>query len=264
MLGPDCCSNSPSLNPTSSVSQMEVGGFKAYVSCSLNSKQAVLVVSDVYGYEALNLRCQPICSRDYLNWNFNVSEIDWKLFWIVCVEERLDDYGLFLTVLIADVGIWLTRLQLPGSMWSFYGGSMWLFYAGFYVVIPLVSSPYQQNKLMKKMFSKVVKLSKPGLIRAAVLLQPSFITVDDIKRVKVPIAILGAEIDRLSPPELLKQFDEALAAKPEIFTKVSHGRTVRYKVKDELVVKAAEEAPKNAIEWFSKCLKSWNRVPTSL
>ncbi|KAI4369607.1 hypothetical protein MLD38_018032 [Melastoma candidum] len=160
MLGPDCCSNSPSLNPTSSVSQMEVGGFKAYVSCSLNSKQAVLVVSDVY--------------------------------------------------------------------------------------------------------AKVVKLSKPGLIRAAVLLQPSFITVDDIKRVKVPIAILGAEIDRLSPPELLKQFDEALAAKPEIFTKVSHGRTVRYKVKDELVVKAAEEAPKNAIEWFSKCLKSWNRVPTSL
>lgn len=34
--------------------------------------------------------------------------------------------------------------------------------------------------------------------------------------VKVPIAILGAEIDQLSPPALLKQFEEILAAKPEV------------------------------------------------
>jgi len=33
---------------------------------------------------------------------------------------------------------------------------------------------------------------------------------------KVPIAILGAEIDRMSPPELVKQFEEALKAKPEV------------------------------------------------
>ncbi|MBA0841297.1 hypothetical protein Goarm_003793, partial [Gossypium armourianum] len=58
----------------------------------------------------------------------------------------------------------------------------------------------------------VVELAKVALIQAAVMLHPSFVTVDDIKSVKVPIAILGAEIDNLSPPELVKQFDEILKA----------------------------------------------------
>jgi len=33
---------------------------------------------------------------------------------------------------------------------------------------------------------------------------------------KVPIAILGAEIDQVSPPELVKQFEEVLKSKPEV------------------------------------------------
>lgn len=37
-----------------------------------------------------------------------------------------------------------------------------------------------------------------------------------ISGVKAPIAVLGAEIDKMSPPELLKQFEEVLAAKPEV------------------------------------------------
>ena len=32
----------------------------------------------------------------------------------------------------------------------------------------------------------------------------------------MPIAILGAEIDQLSPPAILKQFEEILASKPEV------------------------------------------------
>jgi len=34
--------------------------------------------------------------------------------------------------------------------------------------------------------------------------------------VEVPIAILGAEHDSLSPPKLLKQFQQVLNAKPEV------------------------------------------------
>lgn len=33
---------------------------------------------------------------------------------------------------------------------------------------------------------------------------------------KVPISILGAEIDHKWPPELLKKFEEALNANPEV------------------------------------------------
>lgn len=34
--------------------------------------------------------------------------------------------------------------------------------------------------------------------------------------VKVPIAVLGAEFDQVSPPELVKQFEDILATKPEV------------------------------------------------
>lgn len=33
---------------------------------------------------------------------------------------------------------------------------------------------------------------------------------------KAPIAVLGAENDNISPPALLKQFEEILASKPEV------------------------------------------------
>ncbi|XP_050241147.1 endo-1,3;1,4-beta-D-glucanase-like [Quercus robur] len=62
----------------------------------------------------------------------------------------------------------------------------------------------------------VVELSKVELIQAAVILHPAWVTVDDIKGVKVPIAVLGAEIDNIAPPELLKQYDEALTSQSKV------------------------------------------------
>ena len=37
-----------------------------------------------------------------------------------------------------------------------------------------------------------------------------------LSEVKVPISVLGAEVDHVSPPELVKQFEEVLAAKSEV------------------------------------------------
>ncbi|KAI6683823.1 hypothetical protein NL676_029736 [Syzygium grande] len=100
--------------------------------------------------------------------------------------------------------------------------------------------------------------AKCELIQAAVLVHPAFVTPDDIKGIKVPVAVLGAEIDCMSPPELLKQFEEVLAAKSEvdgfvkIYPKTSHGWTIRYKVEDEA---AAMEAHSDMIQWFVKFVK---------
>ncbi|KAJ7552895.1 hypothetical protein O6H91_06G075200 [Diphasiastrum complanatum] len=52
-----------------------------------------------------------------------------------------------------------------------------------------------------------VYLAKGAHVQAAVLLHPSFVTTEDIKEVKVPIAILAAEIDRTSPPALIREFE---------------------------------------------------------
>ncbi|KAK7860531.1 endo-1 [Quercus suber] len=62
----------------------------------------------------------------------------------------------------------------------------------------------------------VVELSKVELIQAAVILHPAWVTVDDIKGVKVPIVVLGAKIDNFVPPELLKQYDEALTSQSKV------------------------------------------------
>ncbi|KAJ6989214.1 hypothetical protein NC653_021947 [Populus alba x Populus x berolinensis] len=57
MAGPQCCAHPPTLNPSSGAGHVEkVGGLDSYVSGSPDSKLAILLVSDVYGYEAPNLR----------------------------------------------------------------------------------------------------------------------------------------------------------------------------------------------------------------
>ncbi|PHU04957.1 hypothetical protein BC332_25779 [Capsicum chinense] len=62
----------------------------------------------------------------------------------------------------------------------------------------------------------VTELAKSDNIQAAMLLHPSLVKVDDMKEVKAPIAILAAEIDKISPPELIKQFEDILSSKFEV------------------------------------------------
>ncbi|KAK9086659.1 hypothetical protein Syun_029053 [Stephania yunnanensis] len=105
----------------------------------------------------------------------------------------------------------------------------------------------------------VVQLAKSDDIKAVVMLHPSLVTLDDIKEVKVPIAVLGAEIDNISPPELVKQFKDAAAPEVDIHVKIFdgcvHGWTVRYEVEDAAAVKRAEEAHQDMLDWFNKYVK---------
>ncbi|EXB95846.1 hypothetical protein L484_010045 [Morus notabilis] len=239
MSGCQCCSNPPTLNPSSGAGHVEkLGGLDSYVTGSPNSKLAVLLISDIYGFEAPNLRKLAdklaaagffVAVPDFLHGDPYVSE---------------DFSGL---------GIWL---QDHGTD------------KGFEEAKPVIED------LKSKGFSAigaagfcwgakvVVEVAKfTNFIQAAVLLHPSFVTLDDIKEVKVPIAILGAEIDQVSPPELVKQFEEVLSAKAEIdsfvkiFPGVAHGWTVRYDVQDEAANKRAEEAHKDLLEIFTKHVK---------
>ncbi|KAK3008246.1 hypothetical protein RJ639_015358 [Escallonia herrerae] len=207
MSGPQCCENPPILSSSSGAGhEEELGGLQSYISGSPDSSLAVLLVSDIYGYEAPTLR------------------------------------------------------KLADKVAA----------AGFYVVVPdfLRGDPYVPENAerplpvwIKEHGTVVVELAKYASVQAAVLLHPSFVTLDDIHGVKVPISILGAQNDKMSPPELLKQFEATLNAKPEIegfvkiFPGVSHGWTVRYKVEDKAAVKSAEEAHKDMLNWFVNYLK---------
>lgn len=50
MSGPQCCSNPPTLNPTSGSGHVEkLGGLDSYLTGSPDSKLAIVLVSDIYG-----------------------------------------------------------------------------------------------------------------------------------------------------------------------------------------------------------------------
>lgn len=238
MSGPQCCENPPVLSPNNGAgSLVEIGGLKSYVSGSPDSKRAVLFVSDVFGYEAPNLRklADKIAAAgfyvvvpDFLYGDpYDPSSVTRPI--KVWIQSHGTDKGT------EDAEQVLSDLASKGFSTIGAAGFCW--------------------------GAKVtVQLAKAGRIQAAVLCHPSFVTVEDIKEVRAPIAILGAEVDQMSPPELIKQFEDILSTKSEveslvkIFPSVSHGWTVRYKDEDESVLKCAEEAHQDMLNWFTKYL----------
>ncbi|KAI3469501.1 hypothetical protein Pfo_026164 [Paulownia fortunei] len=236
MSGSQCCENPPILSSSSGAGQVqEFGGLSCYVSGPSDSKLAVILVSDVFGYEAPNLRklADKVAAAgfytvvpDFLQGDPYVPEKHISI-WI---KDHGPDQGFedAKPVIEALKSKGITNIGAAGFCWG---------------------------------AKVVVELAKYAYIQAGVLLHPSFVSLEDIQGVKVPISVLGAEIDQMSPPELLKQFEAALNAKPEvdgfvkIFPGVSHGWSVRYKEEDELAVKSAEEAHKDMLGWFVKHLK---------
>ncbi|XP_057966032.1 endo-1,3;1,4-beta-D-glucanase-like [Malania oleifera] len=236
MSGSQCCENPPPLSSGSGAGFVaELGGLKSYLTGSSDSKLAILLISDVFGYEAPNLR---------------------KL------ADKVAAAGYFVVVPDFFYGDPYSpdNDARPITVWIQSHGTG----KGFEDAKPVVAALRSRGITTVGAAGfcwgakVVVELAKSDHIQAAVLLHPSLVTVDDIKEVKAPIAILGAEIDKISPPELLKQFEDVLYSRPEvnsyvkIFPGVAHGWTVRYQVEDEKAVKRAEEAHGNMLDWFSQ------------
>uniref|UniRef100_A0A0D9WG90 Dienelactone hydrolase domain-containing protein n=1 Tax=Leersia perrieri TaxID=77586 RepID=A0A0D9WG90_9ORYZ len=241
MASPQCCANPPALNPAGGEGKVvdSFGGIKAYISGADDSKAAVILASDVYGFEAPNLRK---------------------------IADKVASSGYFVVVpdFIHGDPFVPANTERPIQVWIKEHGPD----KGFEEAKPVIAA------LKEKGVSSigaagycwgakvVVELAKAHEIQAAVMCHPSFVTVDDIKEVKCPIAILGAEVDHLSPPEVVKQFEQVLSSKSEIghfvkiFPGVAHGWTVRYKSDDAHAVKSAEEALADMIDWFNKNLKA--------
>ncbi|XP_038882294.1 endo-1,3;1,4-beta-D-glucanase-like isoform X1 [Benincasa hispida] len=206
MSGSQCCSNPPTTNPSSGAGHLQqLGGLNSYVTGSPDSKLTVIFITDVYGSEAPLLRklADKVAAAGF----FVVASDFFK------GDSYVPDDAN------RPIRVWL---QDHGPDKSFDDGKA--------VVEALKSSGISAVGAAGFCWVVVVELSKADLIQAAVLLHPSLVTVDDIKGVKAPISILGAEIDQISPPELLKQFEVVLSTKREvdwfvkIFPKVSHGQ----------------------------------------
>ncbi|XP_068305126.1 endo-1,3;1,4-beta-D-glucanase-like isoform X1 [Pyrus communis] len=261
MSGPQCCSNPPILKPESygvDNSDEKLGGLNVYVAGSPNSKLAILLVSNVFGYRVPNLRKLAdniaaagffVLVPDFFYGDPFVHDNDRPL--AVWLQDHGTDKGFedAKSIINALKGKGVSAIGAAGFCW----GGEWLLSHTTFSTGCLISSIAQAKV--------VTELAKSDFIQAAVLLHPSFVALDDIQEVKVPIAIQGAEIDDYSPPELVKQFEQILAAKPEvdsfvkIFPKAEHGWTLGYNAEDEEAVKRAEEAHRNTLAWFVKHVK---------
>ncbi|KAK7335821.1 hypothetical protein VNO80_27884 [Phaseolus coccineus] len=238
-MGIDCLSNPPILNASTGVGYVtNIAGVNSYVTGSPLAILAIVLISDVYGFKP------PLLRK---------------------IADKVANHGYF--VVVPDF--------FHGEPYNNQNASRpfdpWLKdhdpAKGIETAKPIIEALKRKGASAVGVAGfcwgsrTVTKLGKAKLVQASVLLHPSYITVDDIRGVEVPIAILGAEHDSLSPPKLLKQFKQVLDAKPEIdsyvkiFANVSHGWTVRYDPNDPKAVKAAGKAHKIMINWFDKHLK---------
>lgn len=233
MSGPQCCENPPVISSGEDSGEvLQIASLNSYVSGNTDSKIAVVLISDVFGYGAPKLRklADKVASAGYyvvvpdffhgdpLTPDSNIQD------WLKNhAPEPAVELAKPVIQALKEKGI--SKVGAAGFCWG---------------------------------AKVVVELAKDADIQVAALLHPSFVTLDDIKGVKVPIGILGAEIDQRSPPELIKEFEAALEAKEvncfvKIYPGVAHGWTVRYKDEDEAAVKSAEEAHQDLVNWFGKC-----------
>ncbi|XP_071940386.1 endo-1,3;1,4-beta-D-glucanase-like [Coffea arabica] len=238
MSGPQCCENAPSLSSGSGAGHVEeLGGLQSYVTGSADSEIAVLLVSDVFGYEAPKLRKLA-------------DKVAGAGFFVVVPDFFFGDPVLVLEG--TDIDAWLKK---HGPDQGFEHAKS--------VIEALKGKGITKVGAVGFCWGAkvVVELATYACIQAAVILHPAFVTLEDIQGVKVPMSILGAETDQTGPPELLRKFGQALDAKPEvdgfvkIFPGVAHGWSVRYKDEDEKEVKAAEEAHQDLLGWLVKYLK---------
>eukprot|EP00249_Psilotum_nudum_P015661 c25454_g1_i2 orf=85-795(+) len=235
MAGPQCCIPAPPSQYSATGKEELFGHLASYVVECPSSKAAVILVSDVFGFGPPNLRklADKIAIAGYLvvvpdllnNEPFNpsvTSVSEWRK--KHSPAEAVEDVKKVIEVL---KGKGITSIGAAGMCWG---------------------------------AKVVVELAKEDDLKAAVLCHPSLVTVEDIKVVKTPIAILAAEIDKTSPPELIEEFSRILDSREEvesfvnIYPGVAHGWTVRYDVDDEEAVRRAEEAHGKMLEWFRKHL----------
>ncbi|KAC9372044.1 hypothetical protein E3N88_45940 [Mikania micrantha] len=236
MSGPECCENPPGTSSGGESGEIkQIASLKSYVSGNPDSKLGVLLIYDVYGYEAPKLRkiADKLASAGYY----------------AVVPDCFFGDPSFLKLSYKSDQPNGSILPNPGSDIKPNSRKLAVEFAK-----PVIHALQEKgiSKIRAAGFcwgaKVVVEVAKDADIQVAAFLHPTFVTLDDIKGVKVPVAKLGPEFDKISPPQLVKPFVAALQAKPEvdhfvkIFPGVSHGWTVRYRDEDVTAVKSAQEA----------------------
>ncbi|KAL7123914.1 hypothetical protein ABFS83_14G014000 [Erythranthe nasuta] len=212
----------------------QFGGLDCYISGHSHSKTAIILITDVFGFAPSHSReiADKVAAAGYYtvvpDFFRGDPYVQGKPFapW---VKKHAPEKGIkdAIPIIKALKARGITKIGVAGFCW---GGKV------------------------------AADLSKRPYVEATVLLHPTYTTTQDIQGDKVPISILGGELDDLCKPELVKEFKNILKSKREvdsfvkIFPGVAHGWTLRYN-NTEFAIKKAEESHSDMLHWFDMHLR---------
>lgn len=233
---PACLTAAPASGQATAGKVEKYAGLDVYVSGPETAKTAIILVSDIYGYEVPQFRkiVDLLGDKGYLALGPDLLHGDPRgsedpAAWIARHQpaDELPNVKALEEFVSAKAGT--TAYGLIGFCWG----------------------------------AKVAALAAAqGLAKAIVLFHPSRVSVEDIKAAKVPVAVLGAEHDKATPPSLVEDFREAREADPElgpksvfkVYPNTAHGYAVKYDPNDQVAVKAAHDAYKDMLTFLEATL----------
>ncbi|TVU42069.1 hypothetical protein EJB05_08453 [Eragrostis curvula] len=210
------------------------GGFRAYITGDPGCSRAVLLATDVYGFEA------PLLRK---------------------IADKVGEAGYFVVVPDFFHGDYYVDNRTNSSEWLKRHSAV----KAATDSKPLIDALRQEGKSVGVggycWGGKVVtELAKTNYVKVASMSHPGLVTAEDMKEVKCPIEILGDQYDLATPPKLVYQFIHVLRQREipyfaKVFPGVGHGFACRYNTTDPFAVKTAEQALAEMLDWFAKYLK---------
>jgi len=229
-----CCTPAPPATDTSQGREDTLGGLRVYLSGSASAAAAIILVSDIFGYDT------PLFRR---------------------LADKVGAAGYFAVVpdlfngdpykpaegenMMAAIPQWLPN-HLPASKVDATKALVEVIKDRGIRSIGIVGFCWG---------AKIAAIvGKEQDVRAIVQCHPSFVEASDYEEVSVPIAVLAAPTDGVDKYEELLASRTELKSFVKIFTGVRHGWTVRYDENDEHAVEEANEAHNLMLDWFAKYL----------